>query len=361
MLLKNRNTNFTLAEATFIWKERTYISNVTPKGFFLRIHYLLQNDCSEEESTSLSVKIFEDLDIIVTKEASCNKEASNDFTTDRKHKCSNDDSALIIALKKHIDSLKQQLGDKQFITESLSANLQHHSYHASLSNGNQILVKKHEKNIDLLWPEVDDSFESINEITESIENNKEGFQTDKGKIGNNTNGKNIGSKNVNSNSSNKISKLLWPEVDDSFESINEITESIENNKEGFQTDKGKIGNNTNGKNIGSKNVNSNSSNKISKENQSCKNSRASLQDQTKQMQSSIKLSHNRPNTTAWKDNTPEQTKTVIILGDSIIKRVRGYDLSHSLQNCKVQVKNFPNAWVKCMQMYVLLEKTDITL
>ena len=303
MLLKNRNTNFTLAEATFIWKERTYISNVTPKGFFLRIHYLLQNDCSEEESTSLSVKIFEDLDIIVTKEASCNKEASNDFTTDRKHKCSNDDSALIIALKKHIDSLKQQLGDKQFITESLSANLQHHSYHASLSNGNQILVKKHEKNIDLLWPEVDDSFESINEITESIENNKEGFQTDKGKIGNNTNGKNIGSKNVNSNSSNKISK----------------------------------------------------------ENQSCKNSRASLQDQTKQMQSSIKLSHNRPNTTAWKDNTPEQTKTVIILGDSIIKRVRGYDLSHSLQNCKVQVKNFPNAWVKCMQMYVLLEKTDITL
>ena len=303
MLLKNRNTNFTLAEATFIWKERTYISNVTPKGFFLRIHYLLQNDCSEEESTSLSVKIFEDLDIIVTKEASCNKEASNDFTTDRKHKCSNDDSALIIALKKHIDSLKQQLGDKQFITESLSANLQHHSYHASLSNGNQILVKKHEKNIDLLWPEVDDSFESINEITESIENNKEGFQTDKGKIGNNTNGKNIGSKNVHSNSSNKISK----------------------------------------------------------ENQSCKNSRASLQDQTKQMQSSIKLSHNRPNTTAWKDNTPEQTKTVIILGDSIIKRVRGYDLSHSLQNCKVQVKNFPNAWVKCMQMYVLLEKTDITL
>ena len=303
ILLKNRNTNFTLAEATFVWKERTDTSNVTPKGFFLRIHYLLQNDCSEEESTSLSVKIFEDLDIIVTKEASCNKDASDDFTTDRKHKCSNDDSALIIALKKHIDSLKQQLGDKQFITESLSANLQHHSYHASLSNGNQILVKKHEKNIDLLWPEVDDSFESINEITESIENNKEGFQTDKGKIGNNTNGKNIGSKNVNSNSSNKISK----------------------------------------------------------ENQSCKNSRASLQDQTKQMQSSIKLSHNRPNTTAWKDNTPEQTKTVIILGDSIIKRVRGYNLSHSLQNCKVQVKNFPNAWVKCMQMYVLLEKTDITL
>ena len=71
-----------------------------------------------------------------------------------------------IALKKHIDSLKQQLGDKQFITESLLANLQHHSYHASLSNGNQILVKKHEENIDLLWPEVDDSFESINEITE---------------------------------------------------------------------------------------------------------------------------------------------------------------------------------------------------
>ena len=91
------------------------------------------------------------------------------------------------------------------------------------------------------------------------------------------------------------------EVHDSFESIKGIKESIENNKEGFQTDKRTIGNNTNGKNIISTNINGNTTNKISKENQSRDNSRASLQDQAKQMQSSIKLGNNRPNTTARKD------------------------------------------------------------
>ena len=36
---------------------------------------------SEEESTSLSVNIFKDLDIIVIKATSCNTDASGDFTT----------------------------------------------------------------------------------------------------------------------------------------------------------------------------------------------------------------------------------------------------------------------------------------
>ena len=154
----------------------------------------------------------------------------------------------MIALKEHIDSLKQQLRDKQFIIESLLANLQRHSYNTSLSNGNQNLVKKHEGIIDLLCP---------------------------------------------------------AEVDDSFESIKDITESIENNKEGFQTNKRTIGNNTNGKNIVRRTKNGNLTNKTSKENQSCDNSRASLQDQTKHMQSSIKLGNNRPNATARKDDAPE--------------------------------------------------------
>ena len=35
---------------------------------------------------------------------------------------------------------------------------------------------------------------------------------------------------------------------------------------------------------------------------------------------------NQPNATASKDDTPEQTKEVIILGDSIVKQVRRYDL-----------------------------------
>ena len=76
------------------------------------------------------------------------------------------------------------------------------------------------------------------------------------------------------------------------------------------------------------------------------------QDQTKQMQLSIKLGINRPSATAWKDDTPEQTKKAIILGDSIIKHVRWYDLSHSLENSKMPVKNFSSARVTCMQDYV---------
>ena len=125
---------------------------------------------SEEELKSLLVNIFEDLDIIVTKEASCNTDASYDFLTDRKLKCPNNDSALVTALKEHIDSQKRQLRDKQFIIESLLGNLQHHPQNSSLSSGDQILAKKRKENINLLNPEVDDSFESIKEITESIEN-----------------------------------------------------------------------------------------------------------------------------------------------------------------------------------------------
>ena len=56
---------------------------------------------SEEESTSLSVNIFERLNII-TKEESYNTDVSDDFTTDRKQKCSSNDSALVIALKEHM-------------------------------------------------------------------------------------------------------------------------------------------------------------------------------------------------------------------------------------------------------------------
>ena len=73
---------------------------------------------SEEELKSLSVNIFEDLDIIVTKEASCNTDASDDFLTDRKLKCPNNDSALVTALKEHIDSQKRQLRDKHLVVET---------------------------------------------------------------------------------------------------------------------------------------------------------------------------------------------------------------------------------------------------
>ena len=35
-------------------------------------------------------------------------------------------------------------------------------------------------------------------------------------------------------------------------------------------------------------------------------------------------------------------KKVFILGDSIIKHVKSYSLSKSLDNCKVYVKDFPD-------------------
>ena len=161
---------------------------------------------SEEESMSLLANISEDLDIITMKEASCNTDVSDHFTTDRKQKCSNKDSALVNALKEHIDSMKRQLRDKQFIIESLLGNLQHYSHNTSFSNGNQSLVTKRKENIELLCPEVDDSFKSTKEITELIEKSNEDFQTDKRTIDNNENGNNILNTNINGNSTNKISK-----------------------------------------------------------------------------------------------------------------------------------------------------------
>ena len=52
------------------------------------------------------------------------------------------------------------------------------------------------------------------------------------------------------------------------------------------------------------------------------------------------------------NNLIQNTKRVYILGDSIIKYVKGYTISNSLDNCKVYVKYFPGARVRCMQDYV---------
>ena len=43
---------------------------------------------------------------------------------------------------------------------------------------------------------------------------------------------------------------------------------------------------------------------------------------------------------------------VYILGDSIIKHIKGYTILSSLGNCKVYVKDFPLARIRCMQDYV---------
>ena len=89
----------------------------------------------------------------------------------------------------------------------------------------------------------------------------------------------------------------------------------------------------NGNHVVSTNINGNLTNKISRKDQICDSWRARAQEQTKEKLSSKQIGNNRPNATAWKDDTPEQIKKVIILGDSIVKHVRGYDISHSLENC----------------------------
>ena len=79
--------------------------NVTPKVFFyiyIYIYTYFRLTLPEEESMSLSVSTFKDLDTIVMKEASCNTDASDDFTTDKKQKCSNNNSPLVTALKVEI-------------------------------------------------------------------------------------------------------------------------------------------------------------------------------------------------------------------------------------------------------------------
>ena len=72
--------------------------------------------------------------------------------------------------------------------------------------------------------------------------------------------------------------MVSPDVDDSFKSVIEITESIEYSNEELKTDKKTIGNNANGNNIVSKNINDKSTNEISKETQNCDSSRASIQE-----------------------------------------------------------------------------------
>ena len=49
----------------------------------------------------------------------------------------------------------------------------------------------------------------------------------------------------------------------------------------------------------------------------------------------------------------QEQKSIIILGDSMIKHVNGWKISQKLQgNCKVYVKHFSGAKTKCMKDYI---------
>lgn len=62
----------------------------------------------------LYANTFEELDTIVTKEASCNSDTANDLGIDTEHKFSDNDLVLITALKEHINSLKRRIRNRIF-------------------------------------------------------------------------------------------------------------------------------------------------------------------------------------------------------------------------------------------------------
>ena len=63
--------------------------------------------------------------------------------------------------------------------DSLLANFQDRSHTAIGNSGKQLLDKTYTENIDLVSPDVDGSFKSVIEITESTEDSSEEFKTDK--------------------------------------------------------------------------------------------------------------------------------------------------------------------------------------
>ena len=113
------------------------LSTVSNESIF--IHSKNRRDITKVSKPEISfisndLNISEEIDIINTKDVSCN--------TDRLRpeiKCAGNDTFLINAFKDHISSLQRQLKEKQIIIELLLTNFQHCSY------SNTIAVSNHEK------------------------------------------------------------------------------------------------------------------------------------------------------------------------------------------------------------------------
>ena len=56
--------------------------------------------------------------------------------------------------------------------------------------------------------------------------------------------------------------------------------------------------------------------------------------------------------TKLSDTNTDVTNRVFIMGDSIVKHIKVYELSQRKENCKVFVKNFSGAKVRCMEDYI---------
>ena len=52
------------------------------------------------------------------------------------------------------------------------------------------------------------------------------------------------------------------------------------------------------------------------------------------------------------DTHTDVSNRIFIMGDGIVKHVRGYELLSKVENCKAYVKSFSGAKVMCMEDYV---------
>ena len=89
---------------------------------------------------------------------------------------------------------------------------------------------------------------------------------------------------------------------------------------------------------------------ISQRNTSISGSNNNKSDKTKSDKSSTSKTDNEKN---------HKQKSVIILGDSMIKHVNGWEISRKLQgNCKVYVKHFSGVKTTCMKDYIKLSQCE---
>ena len=51
-------------------------------------------------------------------------------------------------------------------------------------------------------------------------------------------------------------------------------------------------------------------------------------------------------------NTDVVSNQIFLMGDSVVKQVRGYEISRKVKNCKVYLKSFLGAKVMCIEDYV---------
>ena len=80
----------------------------------------------------------------------------------------------------------------------------------------------------------------------------------------------------------------------------------------------------------------------------------SPQGKNEEKQKKVRDRENTPETIRTKpsDIDVDVTNRVYIIGDRIVNRIRGYELSQRVENCKVFVKNFSGAKVRCMEDYI---------